>query len=47
MNEWSMKHWWNDTDMGKLKYLGKNLSQYNFVHHKFQIDWHRIEPIPP
>lgn len=29
-----MKHWQNDNDKGKLKYLKKNLSQCHAVHHK-------------
>ena len=28
----------------KLKYSEKNLFQCHFVHHKLQMDWHRIEP---
>ena len=32
-------HWSSDTDSGKAKYLGKWLSQCNFVHHKFCMDW--------
>jgi hypothetical protein len=27
----SVNHWWNDTDMGKPKYLEKNLCQCHFV----------------
>ena len=41
-----MEHW-NETDRGKPKYSRKNLSQYDFVHHKSQMDWHGIEPGPP
>jgi hypothetical protein len=33
-----MEHRWNETDRGKPKYLGKNLSQYHFVHHKSHMD---------
>jgi hypothetical protein len=29
-----MERRWNDTDRGKPKYWGKNLSQCHFVHHK-------------
>jgi hypothetical protein len=29
-----MEHRWNETDRGKPKYWGKNLSQYHFVRHK-------------
>jgi hypothetical protein len=28
-----MEHRWNDTDRGKPKYSGKNLSQCHFFHH--------------
>jgi hypothetical protein len=34
----SMEHQWNEIDRGKSKYLGKNLSQCHFVHHKFHMD---------
>ena len=27
-----MKHWWNDTNRGKLKYLKKNLCWFHCVH---------------
>jgi hypothetical protein len=30
--------WFNDVDRGKLKDSEKNLSQCQFVHHKFHID---------
>jgi hypothetical protein len=30
--------WRNDTDRGKLKNSDKNLSQWNFVHLKSQMD---------
>jgi len=50
----SMEQWWNDTDRGKLKCWGKNiiqmtvlgkpLSQYHFVHHKFHPDLSGVEP---
>jgi hypothetical protein len=29
-----IEHQWNETDMGKLKYLGISLSQCHFVYHK-------------
>ena len=34
-----MEHRWNEIDRGKPKYLGKNLSQSHFVHHKSHMDW--------
>jgi hypothetical protein len=33
-----MEHRWNETDRGKPKYSGKNLSQCHFVHHKSHMD---------
>jgi hypothetical protein len=33
-----MEHWWNETDRGKPKCSGKNLSQCHFVHHKPHMD---------
>jgi hypothetical protein len=33
-----MEHQWNETDRGKQKYSGKNLSQCHFVHHKSHMD---------
>jgi hypothetical protein len=33
-----MKHRWNEIDRVKLKYSGKNLSQYHFFHHKSHMD---------
>jgi hypothetical protein len=38
-----MKYEWNETDRGKPKYSGKNLSQCHFIHHKSQMDWPEIE----
>jgi hypothetical protein len=29
-----MKHWWNDTDKEKSKYLKENLTQYHFIYQK-------------
>jgi len=31
-------HWWNDNDMGKLKFSKKNLFQCHFAHHKSHTD---------
>jgi hypothetical protein len=42
-----MEQRWNEIDRGKPKYSGKNLSQYDFVHHKSHMDRPGIEPGPP
>jgi hypothetical protein len=34
----SMEDRWNETDRGKWKYLEKDLSQYNFIHHTTYMD---------
>jgi hypothetical protein len=34
----SGKPWWNDIDRGKPKNLEKNLSQWHFIHPKFQME---------
>jgi len=34
----SMEHRWNNNEKGKMKYLGKNLSQHHSVHHKSHTD---------
>jgi hypothetical protein len=48
VDEWmSMEHWWDDSDRGNPKYWEKNLSQCQFVHHKFHVDCPGIEPGPP
>jgi hypothetical protein len=38
-----MEHQWNENDRGKEKYSGKNVSQCNFVNHKYHMDWIGIE----
>ena len=40
VNEWNtgVKHCWNDTDGGKLKYSEKGLQQWHFVHNMCNSD---------
>jgi hypothetical protein len=42
-----LEHRWNETDTGKTKNSGKNLSQCHFAHHKSHTDWPGIEPGRP
>jgi hypothetical protein len=42
--EISMEYWWNDTERENPRYSDKTLSQCHFGHHKYDMDWHRIEP---
>jgi hypothetical protein len=42
-----VEHRWNETNRGKPKYSGKNLSQCHFVHHKSHKDRRGIESGPP
>jgi hypothetical protein len=39
-----MEYWWDDTDRVKPKFLKKNLSQCNFVHHEPNTDWPGMNP---
>jgi hypothetical protein len=41
-----MKHSWIRIDMGKPKYLEKNLTQWHFVHYKSHIACRDTEPGP-
>ena len=34
-----MEHKQNDTDRGKQEHWDKNLSHYQFAHHKYHTDW--------
>jgi len=44
IDKWmSNEHWSCDTDSGKPEYLGKLLSQCNFVHHILHMDWSGIK----
>jgi hypothetical protein len=40
-----MDYIWNGTDRRKLKYLEKDLSQYQFVHQKSHMNWPQNEPV--
>jgi hypothetical protein len=42
----SMEYSWKDNEMGKPKYLEKNLLQGHFVHHKSHKDWPGTESGP-
>ena len=47
MIEWmSMKHWWNNSDRGKPKYLEENLSQCQSLDHKSHTNSPGTEPWP-
>jgi hypothetical protein len=39
-----MEHRWNETDKGKPKYSGKNLSKCHLVHHKSHMDYPGSNP---
>jgi hypothetical protein len=38
---------WNENWQGKWKWLGENMSQCHFVHHKSHVSWPEIEPGRP
>jgi hypothetical protein len=38
---------WDNIDRGKLKNTGKNMSQCQFVHHKYHTHWSGCEPGSP
>ena len=37
---------WNDINWPNSKYWKKKQSQCHFVHHKFNIEWPGIKPMP-
>jgi len=39
-----VEHWWNDIDRGTPNFLEKNLTQYQFGHHKIGTKSPGIEP---
>lgn len=43
----NMEQQWNDSDRGKPKDLGINVSQGHSVHHKSHVDCPGREPWPP
>jgi hypothetical protein len=40
----NMERWWKETAREEAKSWEKNLSQYNFVHHKPDIEWTGVQP---
>jgi hypothetical protein len=47
VDEWmSMEHWWNDTERGKIKVPGDNLSQCDLATTNPIMIWPRVEPWP-
>jgi len=42
-----MKHYWNDTDRGKLKHSEKPCHSATFVHHRSHVYWPGIQLGPP
>jgi hypothetical protein len=42
MNEWSMKHRWNDSDWVKRKYSSKTLTRFYIFHYKSNTEEEKV-----
>jgi len=42
-----MNHWWNDHDMGNLRYLQRNVLWCYCAYNKSHMDWPALKPQPP
>jgi hypothetical protein len=42
----NMEYYWNNNELGRMKYSDKNMSQCHLVHQKSYMEWPRIKPGP-